>query len=281
MPLLLSDMCTPVRALSAIGVADGVGGWASEGVDAGEYSRRLMALTRENLVASKDPCPLKALERAREYTQLLGSSTACVAVLYQGVLKTLNVGDSGFMVVKPRSKQAHTYDMVYRTKEQQHRFNMPFQLSFGPYSDKPSSGDAWEYKANPGDVVLMATDGVWDNLFDEEVMQALCSAKGDLKVAAHLIANLSIKKGLATSVRTPFNERHNQLFSDEKRTAGKLDDVTCVVSEVVEEEVASQDGPREGVNKEKEAATNNKMSGDDVNDMELIDSLRSAIMRTQ
>ena len=85
--------------------------------------------------------------------------------------------------------------------------------------------------------------------------------------------------------------------SDEKRTAGKLDDVTCVVSEVVEEvtassvllecdlsgsqEVASQDGPREGANKENEAATNNKMSGDDVNDMELIDSLRSAIMRTQ
>ena len=130
-----------------------------------------MALTRESLVAFKDPCPLKALERARECTQLLGSSTACVAVLYKGVLKTLNVGDSGFMVVKPRSKQAHTYDMVYRTKEQQHRFNMPFQLSFGPYSDKPSSGDAWEYKANPGDVVLMATDGVWDNLFDEEVMQ--------------------------------------------------------------------------------------------------------------
>ncbi len=50
--------------LGAIGVADGVGGWALEGLDSGEYSRRLMrnALGIIQAAADRDRLGFRAQE---------------------------------------------------------------------------------------------------------------------------------------------------------------------------------------------------------------------------
>lgn len=71
----------------AIGVADGVGGWANVGVDAGIYAKELMRRTRDAIrdsaVTVRDP--LDALARAHAETQSQGSATACVLVLNDDV----------------------------------------------------------------------------------------------------------------------------------------------------------------------------------------------------
>ena len=67
----------------AIGVADGVGGWADLGVDAGEYSRELMCNSvnaiKEEPKGSVDP--FRVLEKAHSSTKARGSSTACIIAL--------------------------------------------------------------------------------------------------------------------------------------------------------------------------------------------------------
>lgn len=67
----------------AIGVADGVGGWADVGVDAGEYARELMSNSvtaiREEPKGSIDPS--RVLEKAHSSTKAKGSSTACIIAL--------------------------------------------------------------------------------------------------------------------------------------------------------------------------------------------------------
>nr|XP_018676934.1 PREDICTED: probable protein phosphatase 2C 55 isoform X2 [Musa acuminata subsp. malaccensis] len=67
----------------AIGVADGVGGWADHGVDAGQYSRALMShasdAIEEESKGSIDP--LRVLEKAYLRTKAQGSSTACIIAL--------------------------------------------------------------------------------------------------------------------------------------------------------------------------------------------------------
>ena len=67
----------------AIGVADGVGGWANHGVDAGQYSRALMSHSvdaiEEESKGSIDP--LRVLEKAYTRTKAEGSSTACIIAL--------------------------------------------------------------------------------------------------------------------------------------------------------------------------------------------------------
>jgi protein phosphatase PTC7 len=71
----------------AIGVADGVGGWANVGIDAGIYAKELMTRTRDAIKASApEVCdPLQALARAHAETRSQGSSTACVLVLNDDV----------------------------------------------------------------------------------------------------------------------------------------------------------------------------------------------------
>jgi len=67
----------------AIGVADGVGGWALHGIDAGEYARELMS----NAVSAikEEPKgfidPARVLEKAYTRTKKVGSSTACIIAL--------------------------------------------------------------------------------------------------------------------------------------------------------------------------------------------------------
>lgn len=66
-----------------IGVADGVGGWAKTGVDAGEYSRELM--TNSTIAVLNQPKgavdPKQVLNEAYSNTKARGSSTACIITL--------------------------------------------------------------------------------------------------------------------------------------------------------------------------------------------------------
>ena len=55
----------------------------------------------------------------------------------------INVGDSGVLIVKDE-----TGEVVFKTGEQQHYFNCPFQL--GHSNDKPEHGDKFSFEFTPG-----------------------------------------------------------------------------------------------------------------------------------
>lgn len=70
-----------------IGVADGVGGWADVGVDAGLFSRELMSNSvRAIQEEPKDSIdPARVLEKAHSGSKAKGSSTACIIALTEKV----------------------------------------------------------------------------------------------------------------------------------------------------------------------------------------------------
>lgn len=78
-------ICTDEQA---IGVADGVGGWADLGVDSGLYSRELMSNSvsaiQEEPKGSVDPA--RVLDKAHSSTKARGSSTACIIALTEQVI---------------------------------------------------------------------------------------------------------------------------------------------------------------------------------------------------
>ncbi|CAK9181954.1 unnamed protein product, partial [Ilex paraguariensis] len=119
----------------AIGVADGVGGWADLGVNAGIYARELMSNSvtaiQEEPKGSIDPA--RVLEKSHSITKAKGSSTACIIALTGQGLHAINLGDSGFMVVRDGCT-------IFRSPVQQHDFNFTFQLESGDGGDLPSSG---------------------------------------------------------------------------------------------------------------------------------------------
>ena len=60
-----------------------------------------------------------------------------------------------------------------------HYFNAPFQLTLPPegyqgfIGDRADMADKEEMDVKKGDLILVATDGVWDNLSEQQVLDQL------------------------------------------------------------------------------------------------------------
>lgn len=67
----------------------------------------------------------KAFETLALPPRPVGSSTACVLIVHRGMLHSANLGDSGYLVLRKG-------EIVYKSREQTHYFNAPFQLSLPP-----------------------------------------------------------------------------------------------------------------------------------------------------
>ncbi|KAF9111223.1 hypothetical protein BGX27_005225 [Mortierella sp. AM989] len=114
--------------------------------------------------------PVQILEKSYEQSAidakkegLIGSSTACLAILRDDELRIANLGDCGVSVIRRN-------EFIFRTEEQQHSFNYPFQLGTGS-TDSPKDAQVFTVKVESGDIVVMGTDGIFDNLFDEDILE--------------------------------------------------------------------------------------------------------------
>ncbi|CAF4061315.1 unnamed protein product [Adineta steineri] len=101
------------------------------------------------------------------------SSTACIVALHneQRILHTANLGDSGFVVIRNNK-------IVHRSQEQQHYFNSPFQLAIHPtiedprlIADSPDIASVTSCHVEENDIIVIATDGLWDNLPDVTILE--------------------------------------------------------------------------------------------------------------
>lgn len=167
--------------------------------------------------------PLKVLQAAYDQTRVPGSSTALVIVLAKSGLCAANVGDSGFYVLRDGA-------VFFRSPSQQHGFNFPYQLG-GGQSDRPRDAQLFRLPVRPGDVVVAATDGVLDNVFDEDltttVNTALAQGLGP-ETAARRLAQLARDKSNDQVGLSPFAMAARD--AGYWYRGGKLDDVTVVVS---------------------------------------------------
>ncbi|KAG6490783.1 probable protein phosphatase 2C 55 [Zingiber officinale] len=217
----------------AVGVADGVGGWADLGVDSGQYARELMSNSanaiREEPKGSIDP--LRVLEKAYSITTARGSSTACIIALTSQGIHALNLGDSGFIVVRDGST-------LFRSPVQQHDFNFTYQLESGNGSDLPSSAQVFNFPVASGDIVIAGTDGLFDNLYNNEitaiVIQATRASLGP-QVTAQKIAALARQRAQDRNRQTPFSAAAQD--AGYRYYGGKLDDITVVVSYITASDV--------------------------------------------
>ncbi|KAI1305762.1 Protein phosphatase PTC7 [Mortierella claussenii] len=214
---------TPSRV--ALGVADGVGGWAEVGVDPALFSWALMdnaeavarltdvvdcpgttgvsnSSSHQSSQASGtvqkgshhhgNRIPLDAqsiLDGA--YSELVqsgkvdaGSSTACILSLCKltGTLRASNLGDSAFLLIRDNQ-------CIFESPSQQHFWNCPYQLTVLPpgypgakqhVMDMPKDAAQTSHQLQDGDVIVLATDGFWDNVFTNEAIELVDRELGDV-----------------------------------------------------------------------------------------------------
>jgi len=108
------------------------------------------------------------LDVANSSTKAKGSTTATLAHLTQDFkIKTCNLGDSGYLILRPADPKI---EKVFRSTSQQHYFNCPYQT--GNHSKKPPSAQCFSasHDIQLNDLIILGTDGLWDNMFDDEIM---------------------------------------------------------------------------------------------------------------
>lgn len=189
--------------------------------------------------------PQAALAAAHAATKLPGSSTACVMrlTLDRRHLMAANVGDSGFALFRNRQ-------LIFQSKPLQHFFDCPLQFADSESStDKAEDASLSELELQPGDLIVMATDGVWDNLYMDELISLLPKSPEELQRAADAIAGAAeghahddefdspyiqeaLRQGMDISIwdklkGIKFRGGRLQLG---RLTGGKVDDVTCVLA---------------------------------------------------
>ncbi len=264
------------RAPLVLAVADGVGGWGDFGVDAGLFSRALVGGAEHRLremfglplpgstatataTARTQPStevgpsqlaalPLDLMQFGFDHVRrenVRGSSTACIVVVQDNVLHARNLGDSGFMVIRPSpalgTEPTASLSVVLRSTEQQHQFNFPYQLACAEgEAESPSQADAYSLNVQKGDIIVLGTDGLFDNLHDQTIVRLIRnellkshsanSAVPDTKQIAYVLGMEAHRVGKSPREPTPFADnarRHGHYFA-----GGKLDDITVAVAVV-------------------------------------------------
>ena len=283
-----------------IGITDGVGGWADQGVDSSLFSNELMRLSKWYSETHRETTnPVKIMTNGfgrllHEGKVKAGGATCLIASLREESEKTQN--DSSMSSVQPSSpferppekKKKYMLDVAnlgdsggivirngdvkHRFHEKSHAFNCPFQLSVLPagmqgkaYSDKPSDAICESFPAEKGDVIILGTDGLFDNRFVSQICAEAAhlgsSAKPSLMKAVPLIGPF-LHNIFAPDIHN--NRRFvdpyrvvERIVSDAYKTSllktgvtpwvlalrdmgvegadgGKVDDITCVIARVVE-----------------------------------------------
>ena len=243
-----------------LGIFDGVGSWGSKQVDPGLCSKEFARLSNQHF--QKDGMsPVRSLKSALSSNKEIGSTTATVAHLHSNRLCGLYIGDSGFIILREGV-------VIYETSESQQGFNYPCQLGRdqdGERIGSVSSGTEFSVKVRPGDIVIMASDGLWDNLFtknivkiannvlaaNSSVVQDMLAPKDlnekrlrgqksliiqaerchRMQLISELLAARAQEIGRDTEYKSPFSiksEQAGMLFQ-----GGKLDDVTIICAKVV------------------------------------------------
>lgn len=200
-------------------------------------------------------------------------------MLYNCILMRTNdsLGDSGFVQIRLRA-------VHYYSNPQTHAFNTPYQLSiippkilarsriFGsmPLRDYPRDASVTNHEVRHGDVLIFATDGLWDNIGSSELLKIVeryMTQFGAWRAGSHgttvgkdldaltreegipLQKENSLQKLLAVAITGeakaasqnqrrdgPFAKEVQKFYPHEDFHGGKVDDICVVVAIAVEGE---------------------------------------------
>jgi serine/threonine protein phosphatase PrpC len=250
------------------GIADGVGGWNKSGVDPSLFAWDLMNSCKEASQYLNDwPDPKTVLidgydTVVRKKEVKAGSSTACILTLdkISGIVYSTNLGDSGFIVIRDNK-------VIFKTQEQQHYFNAPYQLSIIPdttiayLQNTPHDAYDDQFTAEEGDVIVLGTDGLWDNMYNEDIIKILKDDINNIKECKAEVKNREeylewekntneVLSGLSFQLtqqakkysqdwyrESPFSKKF--VSTGQYYSGGKIDDITIILMYVTYDRYSS------------------------------------------
>lgn len=259
-----ATLCSPML----VGIADGVSQIEEFGIDASELPNELLNAVEELAVAQLLPgqetdeyCgPITMVRDAYEATESLGSTTLLTAVMDNStkihgklhpMIAVCSIGDCEIVILR-RSAEGRL-QVVFHTEMQRIDGNAqsPLQLArvdetVDPDFDESIAIEVIErgsavhcVSAFEGDIVILGSDGVFDNLFLDEVL-GICQEMIPPSLVGRRFQPID-RHLLGQIARRIVAESHNKTKCGPHGYAetpigkgGKVDDTSCLVAEVVE-----------------------------------------------
>lgn len=197
----------------------------------------------------------------------IGSSTALLAILRNDELRLANLGDCSCCVIRGD-------EYIFRTEEQQHRFNYPFQAGTNAKDTPAKDAQKFAIKVRKDDIVILSSDGLVDNVFSDDMLDEVLRFVGsatppppNLPTSTPTTTNgngvgpprFSLRRFSPQAVSEALCHRAKSVYEDQRAVAspfqqrameegihyagGKIDDISCLVG-VVGELEASPVSPR-------------------------------------
>jgi protein phosphatase PTC7 len=242
---------------SLLVVADGVGGWNQLGIDPSAYSKKLCKLIHNCCKKYEDKISfycdiynysipkftetiiknwiIQAVHENREK----GSSTVCVVYLdkLNKTLYSSHMGDSCYLIARPTS--IGNFQLIFKSEEQCHGFNIPYQV--GMDGDNPCFSKTDRHYIERNDIIIVATDGLWDNVEVNKIIECLNdfsrnsnSIQIDTTVFAKSLSIIAEDLSRDKNHYSPFCKKAMEYNkSGKKYFGGKPDDITIVVAQVI------------------------------------------------
>jgi len=254
-----------------MGVADGVGSWREYGVDPRLFSHSLMAECRNILKKSEGmpPSTTELLQQAYDRVKannVIGSSTACVAMFDGHNLHFSNLGDSGIVQLRhidseiagalkrdrvlKREERTSDLRVTFVSQQQLVSFNHPYQLGWtGELANDSKSfkcaTDACttSIHVRHGDILILASDGLFDNVEIPDICQMALewerdsgllqnhSGTSDISLLANRLCRVARDHSLNNQIDSPFAILAKE--NDIMWSGGMPDDCTVIAMHVV------------------------------------------------
>jgi len=259
-----ATLCSPML----VAVADGVSQIEEFGIDASELPNELLNAVEELAVSQLLPGqeteeyagPITMMKDAYESTESLGSTTVLTAIMDNStrihgklhpMIAVCSIGDCEILIL--RRDQDGVLQPIFHTEMQRIDGNAqsPLQLarvddSIDPDFDESIAIEVIErgsavhcVSAFEGDIVVMGSDGVFDNLFVDEIV-SFCDEMlpqtgpgGKFRpVDRHRLGEIARRCVMESHAKTELV--NGQYRQSPIGPGGKIDDTSCLVGQVVE-----------------------------------------------
>mmetsp|Transcript_41594 Transcript_41594/g.93385 ORF Transcript_41594/g.93385 Transcript_41594/m.93385 type:complete len:434 (-) Transcript_41594:130-1431(-) len=255
-------------------VADGVSQIEEFGIDASELPNQILNAVEELAVAQLTPDevsrpstayrgPIALMREAYEATDAMGSTTVLLAVMDNSskihgkihpMIAVLSIGDCELLVLRRTHGRSSPLEPIFHTEMQRidGHAQSPLQVARVDETVDPEftediaievieRGSAVHcVSAYEGDIVVMGSDGVFDNLFVDEIVKIVSDMLPKPGFGSkfepadrHLLGRIArrvVEESHAKTSVGPFGYMPDAPIGK----GGKVDDTSCVVAEVVE-----------------------------------------------
>ena len=181
----------------------------------------------------RDPLSILCVaEKAAE--SIIGSATVCCITIDGDTLHAANLGDSTFIIIrqgklvfKSDGKKSNILVSLLTPAELQHEFNFPYQI--GTHGDGLDKTEEIEFQIQRGDMILVGSDGLFDNLFLDEILK-MSQEDTIYHSRASYIASAAFRASNLAEKMVPHGERAAE--AGLYHSGGKPDDITVIIATI-------------------------------------------------